>query len=152
MTTGSPTTASCGSLMTCDRTGYSPTTAASARSTTATPSTSRVRPAWACYYNSFPIVRLSGETVTGWRNQITGATGLLVDGDVCALVGGYREDHARVVVGGLDEGQLQPIGQRLLVMPGGQPLPPGIRYLSRGADLHVFIDTVWYRLGLDDLI
>ncbi|WP_432825733.1 hypothetical protein [Dactylosporangium sp. CA-092794] len=108
--------------------------------------------AWSCYYNSFSIVRLAGDAVTGWHNRhVHGATTLIVDRDVCALVGGYQTAPGRTAVGRLADGQFQPAGERLLSLPDGQPLPPGTRFASRGPDLHLFIDTTWYRLSLDDL-
>jgi hypothetical protein len=34
-----------------------------------------------------------------------------------------------------------PTDERLLTLPDGQPLPPRCRFVGRGADLHLFIDT-----------
>lgn len=108
--------------------------------------------AWSCYYNSFSIVRLADEAVTGWHNHhVQGATTLIVDRDVCALVGGYKTAPGATVIGRLADGQFEPGGERLLTLPDGQPLPPGTRLASRGPDLHLFIGTTWYRLSLDDL-
>jgi hypothetical protein len=108
--------------------------------------------AWSCYYSSFPIVRISDRTVTGWRNSIHGATALITDAGTCALIGGYRDQRRRVVVGRLAEGQFDPTGDRLLAFPDRQHVDGKVRMVGRGPELHVFAETIWYRLSLDDLI
>jgi hypothetical protein len=109
--------------------------------------------AWACYYNSFSIVRLAGQHVTGWLNrEVHGGAALIVDGDRCALVGLFHPaGHRLAAVGRLADGQYQPVGERLLTLPDGQPLPPYTPYMGHGPDLHAFVGTSWYRLSLDDL-
>jgi hypothetical protein len=107
--------------------------------------------AWACFYDSFPIVRLDGAAVTGWHNSTRGVRALLVAADTCALIGGYPGDRDRVVVGRLAAGRYEPGDHRRLVLPDGRPVPDDVRIIGRGPDLHVFVGPTWYRLGLDDL-
>ncbi len=107
--------------------------------------------AWSCYYNAFPIVRMSATAVTGWRNPVAGATALIAGGDTCALIGGYAEGRDRVVVGRLAEDRFEPTGEAQLVLPGGRPLPDRTTMVGRGPHLHVFTEATWYRLSLDDL-
>ena len=45
--------------------------------------------AWACYDFDFPVVRIRDGAVTGWRNDIKGASALAVAGSRVALFGGY---------------------------------------------------------------
>jgi hypothetical protein len=109
--------------------------------------------AWSCYYNAFPLVHIDADAnqVTGWRNNHAGASTMLVDQRVCGLVGGYGRDHARIVVGQLGDGALVPLRELVLTLPDGQPLPSDARFTGRGPDLHAFVGTRWYRLGLDDI-
>jgi len=62
--------------------------------------------AWACYYSDFPVVRIDGEHVSGWRNPVRGARALVVgDGGVSILlVGGYGPERDRLVEGRLSNG------------------------------------------------
>ncbi|PMR60810.1 hypothetical protein C1A38_11990 [Verrucosispora sp. ts21] len=107
--------------------------------------------AWACYYSSFPIVRISDGTVTGWHNKIRGAKALVAHGDTCALFGGYSGERSRVVIGRLADTQHEPVSEGLLVLPGDRPLPDRVQMVGRGPELHVFANTEWYRISLDDL-
>lgn len=107
--------------------------------------------AWACYYSDFPVVRVEGETVTGWRNDVaSGARALAVSDGRVALVGGYGPDHDRLVVGDLDDGQVRHRGEYRLVLPDGSPLPAAAM-LGRGPTLHLLDGTARYRLDLDDI-
>jgi hypothetical protein len=108
---------------------------------------------WSCCYNGYSIARLTDQHVTYWRNrQEFWATALMVGADRCALIGGlHPTGRRRVLVGLLAEDQYEPTREWLLTLPDGKPLPPGTPHTGRGAELHVFVDTGWYRLGLDDL-
>lgn len=103
--------------------------------------------AWSSYYSGFPVVRIEN-TVRSWPGSGSAANALITDGTRCALVGGYREHHGRMLVGDLDEGHFKPYR---LTLPDDRPLPDRARIVGRGADLHVFIDSAWYRLNLADL-
>ena len=46
--------------------------------------------AWACYYSDFPVVRIRDGAVTGWHNDIKGASALAVAGSRVALFGWLR--------------------------------------------------------------
>jgi hypothetical protein len=107
--------------------------------------------AWSCYYSGFPIVRMADATVTGWTNAIPGATALITGTDACALIGGYGDHRDRVVIGNLTEGRYQPTGERRLAMPDGRRPTGRLLMIGRGPQLHVFDETTWYRLDLDDL-
>jgi hypothetical protein len=104
--------------------------------------------AWATYYSHFPVVRIAEDTVRSWPGTRAAAHALMVDGSRCALVGGYREDGDRLLVGDLDRGHFRP---HRLTLPGARALPDSLRLIARGADLHVFAEATWYRLHLDDL-
>jgi hypothetical protein len=108
--------------------------------------------AWAYYYRSFPIVWISDGSLTAWRTEVAGATGLLAAADACALVGGYGlADRDRLVIGQLAHGRCEIIDELRLTLPGGQPMPTA-SLVCRGPDLHVFIGRSWYRLALDDIV
>jgi hypothetical protein len=108
---------------------------------------------WSCYYNGYSIARFTDQHMTYWRNpQQFWATALMVGADLCALVGAsHPSGPRRVLVGRLAEDQYEPTREWLLTLPDGKPLPLGTPHTGRGADLHVFLDAGWYRLGLDDL-
>lgn len=58
---------------------------------------------WACYYADFPVVRIRDGAVTGWHNEIRGASALAVAGSRGALFGGSAGTrHALRCVHGYD--------------------------------------------------
>lgn len=105
---------------------------------------------WSCYYTDFPIARVADGRLTEWSNDVHGASALLVDGNRVALIGGYGDDRHRIVVGHLVDGRFVVDETTRLTGPDGGP-PPNGRVFGRGPDLHVFADTRWLRLSLDDL-
>jgi hypothetical protein len=122
--------------------------------------------AWSSYYNSFPVVRIEDRAVTGWHSPVGGATALIASGGAVsggaawdgaasggavALVGGYRE-HDRFVIGALAGDRFEPLDPQRVVGPDGRALPSETRFVGRGAELHAFAGTRWYRLDLDDVI
>ena len=107
--------------------------------------------AWACYDSDFPVVRIRDDAVTGWHNDITGASALAVAGSRVALFGGYGPDHDRLALTELSADRAQPAGQYRVVLPGGEPLPAGTQVIGRGSRLHFLTGTRWYQLGMDDL-
>ena len=109
------------------------------------------RCAWACYDADFPVVRIRDDAVTGWHNDITGASALAVAGSRVALFGGYGPDHDRLAVAELGADRAQPAGQYRVVLPGGEPLPAGIQVIGRGSRLHFLTGASWYQLDMDDI-
>jgi hypothetical protein len=108
--------------------------------------------AWACYYSDFPLVRVRDGRATAWSNDLArGARALLVGDDRVALVGGYRNERDRLVVGEPSGDTLHDAGRYRITLPDGQPLPEHARIVGRGPDLHVFDGSDWYRLSLDDI-
>jgi hypothetical protein len=107
--------------------------------------------AWTCYYIDFPIVRVHEGVLTGWRNDIDGAKTLAVGDSRVALYGGYGADHNRLVVGDLGDERLHVTAEYRIVLPDGQPPPPGTQVIGRGPDLHFLTGNDWYRLDLDDI-
>ncbi len=107
--------------------------------------------AWACYDTDFPVVRIREDTVTGWDNDIKGARALAVANSRVALFGGYGPDHDRLAVTELNAGHARLGGEYRIVLPGGQPLPPGTQVTGRGPRLHFLTDTDWYQLDVGDI-
>lgn len=103
--------------------------------------------AWAYYYDSFPVVRISGDEVQGWRNSVAGAGALTVGDSTAALVGGYGE-RWRITVGRLADGVFESTSTGRLALEGGNEPAPATRIVARGPDLHVFIGPTWYRADL----
>ncbi|OKI45719.1 hypothetical protein [Micromonospora sp. CB01531] len=104
---------------------------------------------WTCYYSDFPIVQIRGDSVTGWRNQVTGARALVLSGTRVGLLGGYGPDRDRFVVGELAGQAMRVVGEYRLVLPGGGPLPAHVTVIGRGAVLHVVTADYWYQLSVD---
>lgn len=59
--------------------------------------------AWVVTYSSFANTRVRDSQVRSWSSQADGGSALAGDGERVALVGGYRSDHDRLVVGRLDQ-------------------------------------------------
>jgi len=83
--------------------------------------------AWACYYSDFPVVCIRDGAVTGWHNDIKGASALAVAGSRVALFGGYGPDHDRLALTELGADHARPAGQYRVVLPGGEHHPPAPR-------------------------
>lgn len=109
-----------------------------------------VETAWSCFYSGFPVVRIADGTVTGWRTDLGGASTLIAGGDACAVIMGYQRPWA--AVGQLDDGRYERIRERWLEIPGRQDGRDKLHMFGRGAELHVFAGTNWYRGSLDDLV
>lgn len=107
--------------------------------------------AWTCYYTGFPVVRVHDGAVTGWRNDVTGARALAVEGSRIALLGGHGPDRDRLTVGVLGGDRFHVTGQYRVVLPDGGHLPPSAQAVGRGPDLHVLTDDDWYRLDLEGI-
>ena len=56
---------------------------------------------WSSYYTDFPIVRIADNAVSTWRGGGAGARALVVDGERCAVVGGYGAERNRILLGSL---------------------------------------------------
>jgi hypothetical protein len=105
---------------------------------------------WTCYYTGFPIVRVRGDVVTGWRNDFSSVRALAASDSRVALCGsGPGHDH--LVVGSLSHGRLHTSGEYRLVLPDGQALPSTTRVIGRGPELHLLTDDNWYRASLQDI-
>lgn len=103
--------------------------------------------AWACYYSDFPVVRVDGDRLSGWTNEVEGARAVITDGTRCALVGGYGSEHDLVRIGELtDDGRFEVRHRKRLALPD----PPWTMQ-GRGDVLHVIAGTTHYRLDLDQL-
>ncbi len=107
--------------------------------------------AWACYDSDFPIVCICDGTVTGWHNDIKGASALAVAGSRVALFGGYGPDHDRLALTELRPDRAQPASEYRMVLPDGEPLPADIQVIGRGSRLHFLTGTSWYQLDMDDI-
>jgi hypothetical protein len=96
-------------------------------------------------------VRIRDDTVTGWHNDIQGASALAVTGPRVALFGGYGPDHDRLALAELGTDRARPAGQYRVVLPVGELLPAGTQVTGRGSRLHFLTGTSWYQLDMDDI-
>lgn len=85
---------------------------------------------WACYYSTYPIVRVEGDALTSWRNETARGGVLLVDDDLVALVG------RRIVLGRLEaERGFRPFAATQLDLPADPPRRH-TQFIGRGPVLH----------------
>jgi hypothetical protein len=96
-------------------------------------------------------VRINGDVVTGWHNDITGVRALAVAGSRAALFGGYGPDHDRLAITNLTGDYSRPVGEYRIVLPDGQPLPPGTQAIGRRTRLHFLTSTNWYQLDVSHI-
>jgi hypothetical protein len=83
---------------------------------------------------------------------VAGVKALLLGGYQLALFGGYGQDRFRLVPAVLEPGRIRAAQQQFdVTLPDGDRPPPST-VIGRGADLHLFTETHWYRLGLDDVV
>jgi hypothetical protein len=106
---------------------------------------------WACYDPGYPVVRIRDGTVTGWHNEAGGACALAAAGSRVALSGGYGPDYDRLALTELGDGIARLAGEYRVVLPDGQPLPPGTQVTGRGPLLHFLTSTDWYQLDIDGI-
>ena len=107
--------------------------------------------AWACYDSDFPVVRIRDGAVTGWHNDIKGASALAVAGSRFGLFGGYGPDYDRLALAELGADRAQPAGEYRVVLPGGEPIPAGTQIIGRGSRLHFLAGSSWYQLCIGDI-
>lgn len=106
---------------------------------------------WASYYDGFPIVRIEDGEVRSWTNAVIGARAVMVDDGWIALVGGYRGEHDRVVLGRLVEHDVGATEVLRLTWPDGSALSPRARFVAHGAEVDVFNGPQRYRISVSDL-
>ena len=106
---------------------------------------------WACYYSDFPVVRIRDDIVTGWHNDTGGGRALAAAGSRVALCGGYGPDYDRLAQTELGADRAQLAGEYRIVLPDGEPMPPGTQVTGRGSRLHFLTGTSWYQLEMDDI-
>ena len=100
--------------------------------------------AWSSYYTDFPIVRIESDVITTWRGGPAGARALIVDDGRCALI------EARVLAGSLTPNGFVPQRTGVLTLPDGNNLGR-CRLVARGAELHVFVESRWYKIAVADI-
>ncbi|HZB31774.1 MAG TPA: hypothetical protein VE465_16575 [Streptosporangiaceae bacterium] len=105
---------------------------------------------WACYYSSFPVVRIRDGRATGWHSG-RAAHALLAYSDTIALAGGYGAERDVVAVGALTGDRLRVEREFRLTLPDGTELPKRVQMFGHGDELHVLADTAWHKISLDDL-
>jgi hypothetical protein len=96
-------------------------------------------------------VRIRDDDVTGWHNDIKGASALAVAGSRVALFGVYGPDHDRLAVTELDAECARPDGEYRIVLPDGEPHVPGSRVIGRGSRLHFLTSSDWYQFDVGDI-
>ena len=89
--------------------------------------------------------------MTGWHNDIKGASALAVAGSRVALFGGYGPDYDRFALTELGADRAEASGEYRVVLPNGEPLPARTEVIGRGSRMHFLTGTSWYQLDVDDI-
>jgi hypothetical protein len=100
---------------------------------------------WACCYPDFPIVRIEGDQVRWWANDLAGASALAVRGEHVALLGGYNDQSGRVA--------LLKLGERADLVAEASFEPPSPGSLVQGHEdiLHIVEAGSWTRVNTGTL-
>ncbi len=106
---------------------------------------------WTCYDPGYAVIRIKDGTVTGWHSDSSGVGALAVAGTRAALFGGYSPGLNRLAVTELTGDHADLAGEYRVVLPDGQPLPPGTEVTGRGSRLHFLTGTGWYQLDAGDI-
>lgn len=98
------------------------------------------------FYGAFDIAQVRRDAVTNWSGAPAGAHGLLVNGDRCALIGGYAERRDVVSHLRLGTGEVELVGEgRIDGLPSEGPQ---LERICRGPEMHVIVGTDWYRASI----
>lgn len=103
---------------------------------------------WCCPYTDFPIVRVEDGAVRHWRNEVTGAAALAVDGEYVLLAGGSRSNAGRIALLQLGNDAADKIGEWQF-----RPPERGVARLlqGQGATLHMVGQGSWTKLSVSTL-
>ncbi|MEU1646402.1 hypothetical protein [Micromonospora zamorensis] len=109
--------------------------------------------AWSCAYTAFHLVAVrDDQPIDRGALPCRGATALLTDGSMGALIGGYGPEYDLTTPFRIGEEHVIPVGgPRRLVLPDGLEVRERRTY-GRGTELHVFVQQSWYRAELAQLV
>ncbi|MFI7007843.1 hypothetical protein [Streptomyces sp. NPDC050145] len=94
--------------------------------------------AWSCAYTDFELVlNRPGRPSVVRKNPVRAARALAVHGDRVAFLGGYGDDHDRLVDCDLVGLEVRPVTTGRLTGPGGAPLKGRRRVVARGPRIYV---------------
>lgn len=95
------------------------------------------RTAWACPYHLFPVLQIGGDGVMRVRQtSVRAAKGLAVHADRLVFLGGYRDDHDRLVDCRVTERTVETVTEGRLTRPDGGTLDRR-RLVCRGPRIYV---------------
>lgn len=106
---------------------------------------------WTCYDPGYAVIRIKDGTVTGWHSDGSAVGALAVAGTRAALFAGHSPGLNRLAVTELTGGHARTAAEYRVVLPDGQPLPPGTEVTGRGSRLHILTSTDWYQLDAADI-
>lgn len=105
---------------------------------------------WACPYTDFPVLRIQGDTITVWHNELAaGAHHLLVHDATVAFVGGYDHGSDCLTVAALDNGRTTVLDTRRIEVSWASAVHDLLNTTAQGSKLHrITTDGHWYLLDL----
>ncbi|QNS03143.1 YncE family protein [Streptomyces xanthii] len=110
--------------------------------------------AWSCAYTDFALVHnRPGRPSVVRKNPVRAARALAVHGDRVVFLGGYGDDHDRLVDCDLVGLEVRPVTTGRLTRPGGAPLKGRRRVVARGPRIYVQEAPCaeWWVFGLSAL-
>ncbi len=100
---------------------------------------------WCCPYRDFPIVRIADGRIDYWKNEVTGADALAIDGDYVLLAGGHKHHAERLALVRLGNDVAQQIGEWRFKPPKRS----AARLIQgQGATMHIVGEGAWTKLNL----
>lgn len=100
---------------------------------------------WSCFYSDFPIVCIVDGKETSWRNAVTGAKALAVDGDHILLAGGYALEQSRLSLLKLTGAEATLLGSYRNPAMNDAALMHG-----RSDTIHIISSGTWSRVSVAD--
>lgn len=100
---------------------------------------------WTCFYSDFPIARIADGKETSWRNSVSGAKALAIDGATVLLAGGYTLEQTRIAVVELSGVDAKALGSYHHLALKDAALVQG-----QANALHIVSGGAWSRVSVTD--
>jgi hypothetical protein len=100
---------------------------------------------WTCFYSDFPIARIADGKETSWRNSVSGAKALAIEGSTVLLAGGYTLEQTRLAVLELKGEEAKSLGSYHHLAMKDAALLQG-----QSNTLHIVSGGVWSRMTVSE--
>jgi hypothetical protein len=100
---------------------------------------------WTCFYSDFPIARIAGGREKSWRNSVSGAKALAIEGSTVLLAGGYSPEQTRLAVMELKGEEAKSLGSYHHLALEDAALLQGL-----SNTLHIISGGIWSRVTVSE--